>query len=278
MRHGIRLVACDAADDSSATSQPWSSVKQLDLSSYRIMHKDSFSHRNLKTYIVAVHVTGSRACLAAEEEMAKLANGLRNEPQIVCASLNALESREHFSFCTSVLHVKSYPTILLYPEGSPGLLRYGGDEVTAKGLVEALNGSFRATGNSRRVTLDLEESAQGSRLLTRSIESERMSMAEAAASLKSEASSYWSPGKSLFWGFVLFFAISSFVWDQWLEDWVAMRQLEARQKARKMGKDFDEATTEEDLMNMTYLDANRVILKKLQRGGQEDPEGKKGLV
>ena len=260
-----RLIASRASRSSIEQAEP--AVKSIDLDSYRLMHESSFSHRNLKTYMVAVIVPGSSQCRAAEEEFSRLANGLRHEQHIVLATMNALESREHFSFCTSTLQIKSYPAVLLYPEGSPGMLRYKGSEVTVHGLVDALNGSFRATGNHRQVELEIPNS-QGSDSnvsTVRSIENDRKAIGDTAMRLKGETSSYWIPGKALFWSFVLLFGLSSFVWDRWLGDWWALRQLSERQVKRKAGEQFDEDTNEEDILQLSYLDANRSISETLEK-------------
>lgn len=251
-------------------------LKSIDLDSYRVVHKNSFSHRNLKTYVVAVIAPGSRQCQAAEQELAVLASSLQDQPYVVLATLNAMESREHLAFCTSTLQVKSYPTILLYPEGSPGMLRYKGDKVTASGLVDALNGSFKATGNQRRVKLQMMESTGGREergSTVRSIESDRRIVAEAASRLRDETGSYWSPGKLFFWSFVALFGISAFVWDRWIGEWWEMKQLAERQAKRRAGQQFDEETTEQDLMTLSYLDAKVAISKTLvQSTGEETKE------
>jgi hypothetical protein len=279
-QHGglIRGVGLRHGSFSSSRLVSQAAVKSIDISSYRLMHKNSFSHRNHKTYIIAVVSPGSSQCLEAEEELAKLANSLKDESHIVLATLNALESSEHFSFCTSTLQVKAYPTILLYPEGSPGMLRFKGKEVTARGLVDALNGSFKATGNNRRVKLeaplDVSQDEQGSTV--RLISTDRQAISEAASRLKESTSSYWTSGKALFWSFVLIFGVSAFVWDRWLGDWWELRQLAERQAKRRAGQEYDDDTTEQDLMNLTYLDANKAIretLEQQQQGERQRSEG-----
>lgn len=61
-------------------------------------------------------------------QVERLASGLSHEPRVVVARLNALGSSEAFMFSTGALEVKQYPTIFLYPEGSPGYMRFTGAE------------------------------------------------------------------------------------------------------------------------------------------------------
>ena len=62
------------------------------------------------------------------QQVERLASGLSHQPRVVVARLNALGSSEAFMFSTGALEVKQYPTIFLYPEGSPGYMRFTGAE------------------------------------------------------------------------------------------------------------------------------------------------------
>jgi hypothetical protein len=73
-------------------------------------------------------------------------------------SLNALGSKDAFEFCTSVLEAKAYPTVYLYPEGSPGFMRFTGERVTADGMLSALNGARSRVFGKARQPLSLSSS------------------------------------------------------------------------------------------------------------------------
>ncbi len=48
---------------------PSTHVQTIELDSFRLMHRASFSHRNMCTYIVIVYVPGSTRCAAIENEV-----------------------------------------------------------------------------------------------------------------------------------------------------------------------------------------------------------------
>lgn len=48
---------------------PGTKVKTIELDSFRLMHRASFSHRNVRTYVVVVYVPGSIRCAEVEQEV-----------------------------------------------------------------------------------------------------------------------------------------------------------------------------------------------------------------
>ena len=59
-------------------------------------------------------------------QVERLARGLSHDRRIMVAKLDALHSTEAFTFCSSVLEVRQFPTIFMYPEGTPGCMRFTG--------------------------------------------------------------------------------------------------------------------------------------------------------
>lgn len=58
-------------------------------------------------------------------QVERLACGLLHEPSLAVAALD-ISSKEAAQFAQRILGVTSLPAVLLYPEASPGFLRYAG--------------------------------------------------------------------------------------------------------------------------------------------------------
>ncbi|KAG1659042.1 hypothetical protein FOA52_010882 [Chlamydomonas sp. UWO 241] len=257
---------------------PETAVRAIEVDSFRLLHRASFAHRNVRTYVVVVYVPGSTTCADAEAEVERLASGLTHETRVLVGSINAIGSKDAFEFCTSVLEAKAYPTVYLYPEGSPGFMRFTGERVTAEGMLSALNGARSRVFGDARTPLSLSPPTAAAAYATAA------SPAPAAAATASGASSlrpsdvkrqqgdtrqrqvltqldqagavYWArPGKTAFWGFVVVFGLAALWWDRWGEDWWAWWQLRDRQQRRAKGEVFDDDTTGEDLMQLSLMGA-----------------------
>ncbi|KAF5835010.1 hypothetical protein DUNSADRAFT_8013 [Dunaliella salina] len=73
----------------------------------------------------------------------RLASGLSHEPSVVVSRLNVAAEGNKMSetsqFVGGVLGVQQLPTLLLYPEASPGVMRYQGKRLTAEAILDSLN-------------------------------------------------------------------------------------------------------------------------------------------
>jgi hypothetical protein len=74
-------------------------------------------------------------------QVERLACGLLHEPSLAVAALDT-SSKEAAEFAQRILGVTSLPAVLLYPEASPGFLRYAGEATTwvTRGFYHCLGG------------------------------------------------------------------------------------------------------------------------------------------
>ncbi|GAX83973.1 hypothetical protein CEUSTIGMA_g11397.t1 [Chlamydomonas eustigma] len=250
---------------------PQTNVQAIDLPSFRLMHRASFSHRNWRSYVVVVYVPGSTKCAEIEYEVERLATGLMHEPNVVVTKLNALSSTDAFTFCNSVLETKKYPSILLYPEGSPGCMKFMGGDITAEGILSALNGCYKhVLGHRQALALmdvppkDLKvsmlsvEEVKEQRPQPLVLQDKELQQVRVVQTLLEKNAEYWTGGKVLFWSFVVLFSVGSFIWDKWGEDWLDRRELLRRQQERKEGKVYDEETNAEDLLSLNLIGAQQI--------------------
>lgn len=235
------------------------------------LQRRSFGHRNLRTYVVVVYDAKSPACRAVEASVEALASGLAHERG--AARVMALDASDPSAarFASRILHVGALPALLVYPEGSPGFLAYRGADMTAEGLLSAVNKArLRALPDARPFELrhavaplqrfGAVEGATGSDVAS-GVGVGGVGFFVSPTPLVAPRDGYWTGGKVALWSGMLLLSALMFAWDRGLDErWEAF-QLARRVRARRRKQGGDGAggsdLGEDDLVSLLLLQGAR---------------------
>lgn len=196
--------------------------------------------------------------------------------------------------------------MLLYPEATPGLLKFNGSRIGADKLLRAINTCRSkvlpdkkptemkqaallstqvpqqeskpplSSPAARRNADAVASTSHGSHLASRSDgkshrSSGTRSSAKAQASVAVPADavygSYWNKQKSRFWVGIVVASAVLYVWDKYGQQILEAVTTYRRLKARKQGKKFDEAANLEDIATLMMLNGDVL-------GDQQQPQQK----
>ncbi|KAI8462631.1 MAG: hypothetical protein J3K34DRAFT_462828 [Monoraphidium minutum] len=276
---------------------PGSRVLPASLPTLTALQRRSFGHRNPRTYVVVVADAASPACRAVEAPLEALASGLSHEPGAVVLALDAARPAAA-AFAGRILNVGSLPAVLVYPEAAPGCLAYRGADMTAEGLLHAINAArLRALPGSRPYEL-----RYGVAPLQRAVVGggggggggggapfalgQPPQAAQGAAQLGEPATfaptplaapragGLWGPGRALLWGGLLGASLLAWAWDAGLDDrWEAWR-LARRVRARRDGRrSFTLAENMDDILQLLLIKGARDLQQDLGGGAGDQRLG-----
>uniref|UniRef100_A0A383VFU6 Thioredoxin domain-containing protein n=1 Tax=Tetradesmus obliquus TaxID=3088 RepID=A0A383VFU6_TETOB len=270
-RNTRRLVVSSGWFGAQPTHQLWdyegSCVRQLSLEELQLLHRLSFGHRNQRSYLIVLYTADSPACQAFEQEVERLASGLRHERAFVAAALDVSQQKAA-TFASNMLGVSHVPAVLLYPEAARGCLKFLGPDMSAPGMLAAINKARRtalpATAASpgaadwqlQEAAVPLAVTAVRAAALSGDREAVVASLQQQLAPMKPtplsapQAGGYWTQGRAAFWGGLLLCSLLLLAWDLKLadawEDWCLAR----RQAARARGKKFSAQENLDDMVSL----------------------------
>eukprot|EP00775_Hariotina_reticulata_P012097 gene12097-12236_t len=226
-----------------------SCVRRLSLEELQLLHRLSFGHRNQRSYLIVLYTPGSSACQAFEQEVERLATGLRHEPAFVAAALDVSPAAAA-QFASAMLGVTNVPAVLLYPEAARGSLKFLGPDMSAHGMLAAINKARQAawppsssspgardwqlfeTTTPLTISALRAAAAQGGTDAVVATLQERMEPLTPSPLAAPQVAGLWSQGRMTLWGVMLLASLAFLAWDLRLadawDDWCLAKRQAAR--------------------------------------------------
>lgn len=110
-----------------------------------LLHRNSFVHRNPRTYLVVVYKPEEPICQSVEQEIEALAQAVATERRVAVLKFNVNDPQAS-EFAWRLLELRDLPAVLLYPEGVAGYAKLlDPSHLTAQRLLAAIKHCYQRT-------------------------------------------------------------------------------------------------------------------------------------